>query len=167
MRNARAARLARVAVDIAGMGAVVLDNVGRIAWRSPQATRWLAEAFESVAAPACLAWLAQAVTCGQNTTGLLDGRQLLARHVGMSGYAESTVLLDMANLGERLHKIALTPRETEVLSWLAKGKTNRDIGDILGMSPRTVNKHLEHIFEKLGVETRTAAVAAADRVLRT
>lgn len=167
VRNARAARLARVAVDIAGMGAVVLDNVGRIAWRSPQATRWLAEAFESVAAPACLAWLAQAVTCGQNTTGLLDGRQLLARHVGMSGYAESTVLLDMANLGERLHKIALTPRETEVLSWLAKGKTNRDIGDILGMSPRTVNKHLEHIFEKLGVETRTAAVAAADRVLRT
>ena len=120
-----------------------------------------------MAAPACLAWLAQAVTCGQNTTGLLDGRQLLARHVGMSGYAESTVLLDMANLGERLHKIALTPRETEVLSWLAKGKTNRDIGDILGMSPRTVNKHLEHIFEKLGVETRTAAVAAADRVLRT
>ncbi len=42
------------------------------------------------------------------------------------------------------------PRETEVLSWLAKGKTNRDIAGILGMSPRTVNKHLEHIFEKLG-----------------
>jgi DNA-binding CsgD family transcriptional regulator len=55
---------------------------------------------------------------------------------------------------------ALTPREAEVLSWLAKGKTNRDIADILGMSPRTVNKHLEHIYEKLGVETRTAAVAA-------
>ena len=49
-------------------------------------------------------------------------------------------------------------RETEVLSWLAKGKTNRDIGDILGLSQRTVNKHLEHVFEKLGVETRAAAV---------
>ena len=48
-----------------------------------------------------------------------------------------------------------------MLSWLAKGKTNRDIGDILGMSPRTVNKHLEHIFEKLGVETRAAAAALA------
>jgi DNA-binding CsgD family transcriptional regulator len=55
----------------------------------------------------------------------------------------------------------LTQRETEVLNWLAKGKTNRDIADILGMSPRTVNKHLEHIYVKLGVETRTAAVAVA------
>jgi DNA-binding CsgD family transcriptional regulator len=50
-----------------------------------------------------------------------------------------------------------------VLSWLAKGKTNRDIADILGMSHRTVNKHLEHIFEKLGVETRAAAAALASR----
>jgi DNA-binding CsgD family transcriptional regulator len=56
---------------------------------------------------------------------------------------------------------ALTRREAEVMSWVARGKTNRDIADILGMSPRTVNKHLEHIFEKLGVETRTAAVAAS------
>ena len=47
--------------------------------------------------------------------------------------------------------------------WLAKGKTNRDIGDTLGMSPRTVNKHLEHVFEKLGVETRAAAAALAIR----
>jgi DNA-binding CsgD family transcriptional regulator len=45
--------------------------------------------------------------------------------------------------------------------WVIKGKTNRDIGDILGTSPRTVNKHLEHVFEKLGVETRTAAAAKA------
>ena len=65
----------------------------------------------------------------------------------------------------RLDEAALTPRETEVLSWLAKGKTNRDIADILGMSPRTVNKHLEHIFEKLGVETRTAAAAIAGQLL--
>ena len=55
----------------------------------------------------------------------------------------------------------LTQREAEVLAWLAKGKTNRDIADILGMSPRTVNKHLEHIYVKLGVETRTAAAAIA------
>jgi DNA-binding CsgD family transcriptional regulator len=48
-----------------------------------------------------------------------------------------------------------------VLGWLAKGKTNRDIAQILGMSPRTVNKHLEHVFEKLGVETRAAAAAIA------
>jgi len=66
-----------------------------------------------------------------------------------------------ATSSSRLSHAALTPRETEVLSWLAKGKTNRDIADILGMSPRTVNKHLEHIFEKLGVETRAAAAALA------
>jgi DNA-binding NarL/FixJ family response regulator len=53
----------------------------------------------------------------------------------------------------------LTPRELDVLAWIARGKTNRDIADILGMSPRTVNKHLEHIFVKLGVETRAAAAA--------
>jgi DNA-binding CsgD family transcriptional regulator len=52
----------------------------------------------------------------------------------------------------------LTAREREVLHWLAGGKTDRDIGEILGISPRTVHKHLQRIYEKLGVETRTAAV---------
>ncbi|MCH8180363.1 MAG: response regulator [Proteobacteria bacterium] len=66
---------------------------------------------------------------------------------------------------ERLSHAALTPRETEVLTWLARGKTNRDIAEILGMSHRTVNKHLEHIFEKLGVETRAAAAALASRCI--
>ena len=57
--------------------------------------------------------------------------------------------------------LPITPREREVLSWLAAGKTDRDIGEILGMSPRTVQKHLQHIYEKLGGETRTAAVGRA------
>ncbi len=48
-----------------------------------------------------------------------------------------------------------------MLYWVVQGKTNRDIGDILSLSPRTVHKHLEHVFEKLGVETRTAAAALA------
>lgn len=52
----------------------------------------------------------------------------------------------------------LTPREAEVMHWVTMGKTNRDIAEILELSPRTVNKHLEHVFEKLYVETRTAAV---------
>ena len=55
----------------------------------------------------------------------------------------------------------LTPREREVVRWLSGGKTDRDIGDILGISPRTVHKHLQRIYEKLGVETRTAAVVRA------
>ena len=60
----------------------------------------------------------------------------------------------------------LTQREMDVLEWVARGKTNRDVAEILGMSPRTVNKHLEHIYEKLGVETRTAAVAQFARLGR-
>jgi len=48
-----------------------------------------------------------------------------------------------------------------VLQWLARGKTDADIASLLAISPRTVNKHLEHIYVKLGVETRTAAVMRA------
>lgn len=52
-------------------------------------------------------------------------------------------------------------RECEVLYWVVKGRTNRDIGGILGGSPATVKKQLEHVFAKLGVETRTAAAGLA------
>jgi CheY-like chemotaxis protein/DNA-binding CsgD family transcriptional regulator len=55
----------------------------------------------------------------------------------------------------------LTAKEAQVLYWVVKGKTNKDIGDILGSSPMTVKKHLEHVFVKLGVETRTAAAGMA------
>jgi DNA-binding CsgD family transcriptional regulator len=61
----------------------------------------------------------------------------------------------------------LTPREAEVLGWVARGKTNVEIGAVLFISPLTVRKHLENIFEKLGVRTRTAAAAFARTALRT
>ena len=60
---------------------------------------------------------------------------------------------------------ALTSREAEVLLWISRGKANRDIGEILNISPRTVNKHLEQVFVKLGVENRSAAAAVAVRTL--
>jgi len=66
---------------------------------------------------------------------------------------------DAAVLESLMAQFRLTAREAEVLYWVAKGKTNRDVGDILGSSPRTVTKHMEHILPKLGVETRTAAAA--------
>jgi DNA-binding CsgD family transcriptional regulator len=56
---------------------------------------------------------------------------------------------------------SLTPREGEVMQWLSGGKTDAEIAALLSISPRTVHKHLEHIYEKLGVETRTAAVMRA------
>jgi DNA-binding CsgD family transcriptional regulator len=60
-----------------------------------------------------------------------------------------------------LAALPLTRREREVLAILAAGKTNDEIAAVLGISPRTVQKHLEHVFEKLGVETRTAAALHA------
>ena len=74
---------------------------------------------------------------------------------------------DAAQIEALMTIFKLTSRESEVLYWATKGKTSRDIGDILGSSPRTVNKHLEHVFVKLGVETRTAAAALASSKIRT
>jgi DNA-binding response OmpR family regulator len=169
--NARVARLAREAVDVAGMGTVLLDSQGRMAWRSPQAVDWLTQAFgvEEQAHQVATQWLTRARDDGEAHTPLRDSARLVARHMGQGGPGESMLLLTQSQADDaalqRLREVALTPRETEVLSWLAKGKTNRDIADILGMSPRTVNKHLEHIFEKLGVETRSAATALAGKLL--
>jgi DNA-binding CsgD family transcriptional regulator len=155
-----------------------------MAWRSPQAQRWLADYFAlpdgSTDEAACLTWLKSAapgafvppprpsvVSSSQAGAVASDNRSLVARALGQVGLGETMWLLSLREPGEaassRLATAELTPRETEVLSWIAKGKTNRDIADILGMSPRTVNKHLEHVFEKLGVETRAAAAALASR----
>jgi DNA-binding CsgD family transcriptional regulator len=60
-----------------------------------------------------------------------------------------------------IERHGLTSREAEVLIWISRGKQNREIGGILHISPRTVNKHLEQIFEKLGVENRASATAIA------
>jgi DNA-binding CsgD family transcriptional regulator len=60
-----------------------------------------------------------------------------------------------------LASLGLTQREAEVLAWVAKGKANEDVASILGMRPATVAKHLEHVYRKLGVTSRTAAAAQA------
>jgi DNA-binding response OmpR family regulator len=170
VRNAQATRLAREAVDVAGLGTVLLDSHGRVAWRSPQAMRWLESAFGPQGQAAAQLWLQTAHEHTEISTALADAGLLVARHIGQSGVSESMLVLRMAPLqasgSVRQPEVPLTPRETEVLSWLAKGKTNRDIAEILGMSHRTVNKHLEHIFEKLGVETRSAATAIAGQLLK-
>ena len=64
-------------------------------------------------------------------------------------------------------KCGLTRREADVLFWITRGKSNIEIGEILHISPRTVKKHLEHIFPKLGVKSRLAAAVNASEILRT
>lgn len=60
-----------------------------------------------------------------------------------------------------LEKLGLSPREAEILLWVAQGKTNYEAGVILGISAATVKKHLEHIYQKLGVEGRNTATLEA------
>ena len=184
VRNARVTRLASRAVDVGGMGVLLLDASQHIAWRSPQAERWLRACYPDLDGGAPSTWLHDLAGDASGQELRVAGHPgLVARSLGATGPNEIMVLLyQKAEMGtptdaplatesqpsaalSRLEVASLTPRETEVLSWLAKGKTNRDIADILGMSPRTVNKHLEHIFEKLGVETRTAAAALASRAI--
>nr|MBI3612988.1 helix-turn-helix transcriptional regulator [Nitrospirota bacterium] len=62
-------------------------------------------------------------------------------------------------------RLGLTARQLEVLAWTAQGKSNGAIGLVLGISPRTVQKHLESIFAALGVEGRTSAVAVVFETL--
>ncbi len=174
VRNARAARMARDAIDVGGHGVLMVDAHQRMAWRSPRAQRWLGEFFGLADDAACIAWLgarddASVDRCLPDVRiQTRSDRTLTARRLGNAGLGETMWLLSLSSnetppAASRLSTASLTPRETEVLSWIAKGKTNRDVGEILGMSPRTVNKHLEHVFEKLGVETRAAAAALASR----
>lgn len=65
----------------------------------------------------------------------------------------SAALIDVAHIAT----LGLTPRECDVMQWICEGKRDREIATILGLSARTVEKHVGHIFEKLAVETRTAA----------
>jgi len=65
-----------------------------------------------------------------------------------------------------LQSMGLTPREAEVVLWIAQGKTNGEIGIILNMAETTVKKHLEHVFSKLGLESRHALAVQSLEVLR-
>lgn len=81
---------------------------------------------------------------------------------------EITLLLEeICSLSAKMSKhLNLTRRENEILFWISCGKTNKDIAVLLGISSRTVNKHAENIYVKLGVETRTAAASVALDTLR-
>jgi DNA-binding CsgD family transcriptional regulator len=175
--NARITRLARAAVDVAGLGVVFVDAQGRIAWCSPQAAVWLQTLRRAASAgqPGQPGQLPRALEAAlqaerDEVVRTTTDPPLSVRNMGRATMGETMLLLELQLEGpptaSRLAHAALTPRETEGLSWLTKGKTNRDIADILVLSHRTINKHLEHIFEKLGVETRSAAAALASGQLK-
>jgi DNA-binding NarL/FixJ family response regulator len=165
LQTARLMNQARSALDAFGnaMLAVTPHN-GRIVWQTPLARQWMGQYFDPADAtpPELTAWLA-----GDKAVPLtvIRGATRLVFTVADLGSEQWMIVLreesDTARVQALMALLKLTQRESEVLHWVMMGKTNRDIGDILGTSPRTVNKHLEHVFHKLGVETRTAAAALA------
>lgn len=85
---------------------------------------------------------------------------LLRPHIQLAQHnAEQWTVWMKSNRSSRSNRStnALTPRETEIARWLAAGKSNPEIALILNSKPRTVEKHMERIMEKLGVENRTTA----------
>jgi DNA-binding CsgD family transcriptional regulator len=94
--------------------------------------------------------------------------QLILHLTGREG-AHFQLLLekrtDASDVEQLVDCLDLTPREAEVLLWIAKGKTSAAIAAILDCATATVNKHTERIFAKIGVETRTAAAAVAAEVI--
>jgi DNA-binding NarL/FixJ family response regulator len=181
LANARLTQSARAALDVSGRFLLAVNRQGQIMWATPQAQKLLSDNFaagaddEIVLPPPMLQWLeqAQAGKTGSKTPAMAsfpNNEQLRLQYMGKLGPNEFLLRLakdSSANMpAEFSSELGLTTREGEVLGWLAKGKTNRDIAQILGLSPRTVDKHLEQIYAKLGVENRTAAAAIATNASR-
>lgn len=176
LRSANLISLATTASDAAAHAVIVLDQDGMPIWKTSKAEQWMAAYFpdpdaQGASLPKPLRqWVSQHLDsiADHRVPPLLVQRQGATLHVTFEKGERSGDLLlrfeehiDALPTMLEMDSYQLTPREHDVLAWLTKGKTNRDIADILGISPRTVNKHLEHIFVKLGVETRSAAATLA------
>jgi DNA-binding NarL/FixJ family response regulator len=179
MVNARKAEGARIGLDATGRHLLALDSDGAILWCTPQAAASLQNLFpqsdpghgpagEELAQQ--LRRLVQSVGHGPvSRIETRGGRALRSEYLIADRPAEFLFRLAKADEDgdeSRLSRaFQLTVREAEVLLWTARGKSNREMSEILNISPRTVNKHLERIFTKLGVENRAAATSVAMAVL--
>lgn len=171
LNNARLTMSARSALDATRQFLFAVDGDGRIKWATPQANTlferagatktWLGASLPATLKP----WVK---SLPEKDRMLLLNElpsKLYASYLGKAGNDEYLLRLVDGKSESRTEPLrtqfGVTEREAEVLLWIANGKTNREIGTILSMSPRTVNKHLEQVFRKLGVENRTSAAAMA------
>ena len=180
MLGARQMSQARVALDAYGQATLAVKAAsGALVWLTPLARKLVGEFVGPVSDRApreIMQWLdavASAQSAGQAVLPLslaTGERRLVFTLQERTADGEWLISLreesDSASIDALIPAFGLTQREAEALYWVIKGKTNRDIGDILGLSPRTVHKHLEHVFAKLGVETRTAAATLEMNKLR-
>jgi DNA-binding NarL/FixJ family response regulator len=179
LNNSRVAHGPNAALDAAGRFLMATDLQGRVKWCTPKARALLGELSpaDPTKAPALPEGMLRQMLAlrleasGQGAQCLLNvgGLQLECAMLSPIGPDELLFRLsekrstDEQNILQQ--QLGVTGREAEVLLWLSRGKSNREIGQILGISPRTVNKHLEQIFIKLGVENRASAAARAVRLL--
>jgi DNA-binding NarL/FixJ family response regulator len=178
--NARLAYETRAVLDASGRFLLAADRAGRVLWCTPKARQLLGGTTPgagAIGATVPVPVIEQLLRMRRvdplapaRCLVEIGGRRLECSFVSSLGPDELLFrLAETANTGSEQsilqRAFALTSREAEVLLWISRGKPNRDIGEILNISPRTVNKHLEQIFVKLGVENRAAAAAAAVRTL--
>lgn len=165
LANARREQSARLALDTAGRYLLAADGRGNILWTTPQAQRLMADIVGTSLPESARAAIAQGAITDTIVLGEVGTRRLALAMIGRTGDDELLFRLMSDDVGGEeailKRRFAVTSREAEVLLWVARGKSNRDIGDILGLSPRTVNKHLETVFAKLGVENRASAAILA------
>ncbi|HWY78001.1 MAG TPA: helix-turn-helix transcriptional regulator [Verrucomicrobiae bacterium] len=163
------------------VGLLLINARGRIKFATEHARRLMERFLQPAASSDCLPsvlseWLSKTrVWNGHslpNPTGhlCLEGPagKLLVRSVREAGDDETMLVLEerpSERTAQSLRVLGLTARESEVLFWVTRGKTNHEVALILGSATRTVQKHLERIFSKLGVESRTAAAGRALEVL--
>lgn len=177
LRNSRLTHSARSALDEIGQQSFVCDNTGSIIWCTASTKSFLfksglsVELLESELTTQIKIWLLHEPD--KNSTLTIKGlaHPLQLRYLGK--LSDNEYLLRFVNDNEEVVRtdlrdhFQLTDREAEVLLWIAKGKSNREIGQILSTSPRTVNKHLEQIYKKLAVDNRTSAAAVCLQFLGT
>lgn len=180
LANARLARSARKALDSTGRRIVACDASGAILWATPQAAELMRVAGLRCDEAARLPWEIvdhlfgdTADVSGKASMGNYrfagNGADIEFRLLDEGEGAEKLIRLIDGQKGSDEEQLAaafnLTFREAEVLLWVTHGKSNKEIAEILDMSPRTVNKHLEQVFLKLSVENRTAAATMSVRIL--
>lgn len=181
LANARLANSARAALDVAGRYLLATDTSGGVLWCTPQTAKLLGLAFGDfhgegdLLPPKVQEWLQKRALSDIKSADTivlasdLGPLKLQFSYVGQVAPEEILLRLVEGEIeNDNLvlkRKLQLTQRESEVLMWIARGKSNRDIAEILSLSPRTVNKHLEQVYAKLGVENRAAAAALAVRML--
>lgn len=170
--NARIAAGAQGALDASNRPLLALDSEGRVLWTTPRSAAILAARFGVGVGdrlPPALAGQLQRLPLGETRVKqeFAGGRVEFAAVAAKGDERHYRVTETLEGAEEKLlaQRHGLTEREAEVLLWISRGKANREISEILGISPRTVNKHLEQIFEKMGIENRASAAAAAVKTL--